>query len=404
MSTHHSYKPNKVYNQGEEGGSGELSSSYSHPLSQATPPDPHRTSTNQERDMQEQVQEQVQKRIDLFTKLHRKQELRATKHKQISPLQQALTKKKKKKNEATKEAKDGSRRQLRQSSKKQDEAPPTKHHEQETSSDNHEQSTMYPRETQSFLAGMSLVDRSQFAEYLDLGVPLDDSFDTNQKVLVLHAPDALPPSWDSSSNTREMATDYNENAEDALHNCNYVNVILTEPRRSDQCIAIMGQYNSYHVHKYMRAAETRPTQPDIVVDKNLPLRQVPRGAHPEHQFTTKTPTLEQTQRYWNTSLVPYLTNLDQYQKQVAVLLPSVSLCKSVIVMVCNYGQAELLMNFVCHARARDLDLSGILVFATDPETEALAKDLGLSVYYNEQVRKNQHERIVCSVCFMIVAL
>jgi hypothetical protein len=54
-------------------------------------------------------------------------------------------------------------------------------------------------------------------------------------------------------------------------------------------------------------------------------------------------------------------------------------------MVCNHGQSELLMNFVCAAHARNLDLSAVLVFATDEETKDIAEGLGLTAFFDKTV-------------------
>ena len=54
-------------------------------------------------------------------------------------------------------------------------------------------------------------------------------------------------------------------------------------------------------------------------------------------------------------------------------------------MVSNFGQSELLVNFVCSARSRGLDISSVLVFATDLETKALAESLGLTAFYDKRV-------------------
>jgi hypothetical protein len=59
--------------------------------------------------------------------------------------------------------------------------------------------------------------------------------------------------------------------------------------------------------------------------------------------------------------------------------------KTVTVMVCNFGQSELLVNFACAAKSRGMDTSSILVFATDEETKALAQHLGLTAFYDERV-------------------
>ena len=52
-------------------------------------------------------------------------------------------------------------------------------------------------------------------------------------------------------------------------------------------------------------------------------------------------------------------------------------------MFSNFGQAELIINFCASARARNLDLAGILLYATDLETKELAKGLGMTAFYDE---------------------
>jgi len=58
--------------------------------------------------------------------------------------------------------------------------------------------------------------------------------------------------------------------------------------------------------------------------------------------------------------------------------------KTVTVMVVNFGQSELLMNFVCAAKSRNLDISSVIVFVTDLETKVLAEGLGLVAFYDER--------------------
>ena len=82
----------------------------------------------------------------------------------------------------------------------------------------------------------------------------------------------------------------------------------------------------------------------------------------------------------------YYKNLDTVLKELSNVLKSMNIDNNtVIVMVCNFGQSELLINFLCQARARQLDTSMILVFATDQETYALAKGLGVAAYYDKRV-------------------
>ena len=62
-----------------------------------------------------------------------------------------------------------------------------------------------------------------------------------------------------------------------------------------------------------------------------------------------------------------------------------SLFKFRIVMVCNFGQSELLLNFACSSKAKGLDISNVLVFATDEETKELAESVGLAAYFDKRV-------------------
>ena len=45
------------------------------------------------------------------------------------------------------------------------------------------------------------------------------------------------------------------------------------------------------------------------------------------------------------------------------------------------------MNYVCESRRNGVDLSSVLVFATDEETHKTALMLGLTTYYSEKVGK-----------------
>jgi hypothetical protein len=70
--------------------------------------------------------------------------------------------------------------------------------------------------------------------------------------------------------------------------------------------------------------------------------------------------------------------------------------RTVTVMVSNFGQSELLVNFVCAARKRNLDTSSILVFATDLETKGLAESLGLTAFYDERVSESFCVKYICA--------
>ena len=82
----------------------------------------------------------------------------------------------------------------------------------------------------------------------------------------------------------------------------------------------------------------------------------------------------------------YLKNLDTVVEELEPILSSIAIDNTVIVLVCNFGQSELLVNFVCSSHARGFDISNVIVFSTDQETHDLAQGLGLASYFDHRVR------------------
>ena len=73
---------------------------------------------------------------------------------------------------------------------------------------------------------------------------------------------------------------------------------------------------------------------------------------------------------------------------------------TVVTMVCNFGQSELLLNFVCAAKSRGLDISSILIFATDEETKELAEGIGLTVFFDKTVRSIEEWKENGCLCWL----
>lgn len=225
----------------------------------------------------------------------------------------------------------------------------------------------------SVLVGLNYVDRNKFAKVFDTGVPLDASRPDNREVLILYqAESAMPSSSDNNNNNNQVLS-----VEEATANCDFVNVILTDHSRGRrQCMAIMGQYEAFHIQKFMRLPEKGR------LDETAPLRLVNRGAQASGRKSTKPPDPADTLKYWEI-LRRYLSTFEEVvEKQLAPIAKRVATSNTIIVMVCNFGQSELLLNFVCSARRRGLDLSHILLFATDTETRDLAQSIGLTTFYD----------------------
>jgi len=183
---------------------------------------------------------------------------------------------------------------------------------------------------------------------------------------------------------------YYDSIEAATENCGILKIVQTnvKPEKSSanapeeahqECIAIVGQWSSYHVQKWTRPDHKRPWRP-------VPTHY--RSDVPSRNDTIH--SLDTLHRYWSVfpsaqaQLAPLAYRVargghgnsssshvnptttassqqQQQQQQPAAAGP-------IIVMVTNAGQLHLWINFVCSARARRLDLSHILLFATDATT------------------------------------
>jgi len=242
--------------------------------------------------------------------------------------------------------------------------------------------TRFPYNVKLFATGLAQVDRETFAKRFDVGVPLDKSEHGNDRLLILYNdPMGLPNDEDLAraiGGSGEVPLI--ENIEQATENCDVLDLTLIQSKTKRQCFAMMGQYQSFHIQKFMRL----PEQAGQRLDPKAPLRLVNRGAQPTGRLSAKPPKKEQTLTYWNT-LKTYLDTLESVLAELQPLAEKVARQNTVIVMVCNHGQSELLMNFVCSARSRNLDLSAILVFATDEETKELAIGLGLTAFFDKIV-------------------
>jgi hypothetical protein len=234
---------------------------------------------------------------------------------------------------------------------------------------------LIPNTMRKLFAGMARIGRDDFFEAFDVGVPKDDTEKGNEEVLILYSKGALPKAHSSSSLGLHSA-------EEATKHCNTLKVVFTEPHRERECLALVGQWESYHVSKFMRLP---PGDKKIQVHEKHALRYVSR-LHGNRGLVQRIPTPLKVKEYDET-LVAYLSRLDKLLTDLKPIAQKVAQDNNIVVMVCNHGQSELLMNFACSAQARGFDLHQVLVFSTDLETKELAEGLGMAVFYDQTVRK-----------------
>lgn len=233
-----------------------------------------------------------------------------------------------------------------------------------------------PPSLSGFLANYGTIPRDDFLEHFDIGVPIDDTKDGQDEVLIFYSGQPTLPNKSNGGKYLSLS------AEEATQNCLSMKVILQGPynKNTKQCVAIVPQWESYYVHKYMRVARTGQNP----LDAKLPLRYVSRSHNSKGQFASN-PDAAKTKASHEV-LVDYLQVLEgTLERLKPIAVQAAGKGKTIVVLVCNLGQSELFLNFVCGARAKGLDLSNLLMFATDKETYQLSQELGIAAFYDETI-------------------
>eukprot|EP00934_Nitzschia_sp_Nitz4_P005090 Nitzschia sp. Nitz4//scaffold12_size214221//128194//130007//NITZ4_001509-RA/size214221-augustus-gene-0.30-mRNA-1//-1//CDS//3329535047//5080//frame0 len=237
----------------------------------------------------------------------------------------------------------------------------------------------FPDSLSNMFVDYATVSREDFNDHLEIGVPLDDTKDGAEDVIIFYPADRTKP--EGLDDLQSIS------ASKAVENCGIVKVILTQPFArggSAQCLAVMPQWESYNIYKFMRIGDSGGLnmKADLrYASRSLNDKGVSIGP-PEYRAHIK-PSYE--------ALVEYVQGLDHSLGELKPLIEELlhastnPTSKTIIVQVCNYGQIELFHNYLCSAKARDLDYSHVLMFATDLKTYELCKDLGIPAYYNEAI-------------------
>eukprot|EP00532_Pseudo-nitzschia_australis_P001674 CAMPEP_0168204718 /NCGR_PEP_ID=MMETSP0139_2-20121125/25542_1 /TAXON_ID=44445 /ORGANISM="Pseudo-nitzschia australis, Strain 10249 10 AB" /LENGTH=730 /DNA_ID=CAMNT_0008130665 /DNA_START=237 /DNA_END=2429 /DNA_ORIENTATION=+ len=250
----------------------------------------------------------------------------------------------------------------------------------------------FTRNTRDFLMALDYVDRDEFGETFDTGGPFDLSWDGNNRVAILYSDGRAFPPRNATTKKYPKSGEVLSVA-DATKNCINMHVVMTSDSRKNQCIAIVGQYEGFHLQKFMRMTEGERIG-ERNSDLSVPLRLVNRGMQLNGERSHVLPEAKKTTAFWKL-LTPYLDSLSDVLKELKPIAKSVASHNqhnAIVVVVCNFGHAEMLLNFICHARAQGKEtleaLDNVLVFATDLETHELVTSMGLTSFYSETVFGN----------------
>ena len=265
----------------------------------------------------------------------------------------------------------------------------------------------FPPTVSKIATGAALVAKNDFLTLFDYGIPRppskrrDESDPGKDEVLLLYGSDGALPDDEGGA---EAAVYYvgdgvvddddddkrrqppRMSASDATKNCGGLNVIYVESHDSklNLCTAIVGNFESYHIQRWLRTDPVTYAR----LDTSLPLTPVGRGLQTNGMDKFSAPSDAYALR--NQALLE--TYFARLGGTIDKLTPMATSCagkdNTVIVMVCNTGQSDLLINFICSARARgfgDVVNEKVLVFATDEGMLKIARGLGLNAFYDEEV-------------------
>ena len=231
------------------------------------------------------------------------------------------------------------------------------------------------------------VPQVDFLQKLDIGVPRDDTAEGAENVLLLYNSNQSLP-----TRSHKERMHYFDDAYEATENCQTVKVVLIDPykhnnrAKSPLCLALVPQWSSPYIYKFMRLPQDDGDQDgNGKLDAKLPLRYVSRTHEDSGYSHAAVPDLHRHTMPSLNVLSQYITEYPRVKKRLKTLLNKANSDKPLIVMTCNKGQSELLVNFVCSTKARNLESNQIILFATDKETEKLCQDLGLPYCYYDPV-------------------
>ncbi|KAL3806134.1 hypothetical protein ACHAXA_010845 [Cyclostephanos tholiformis] len=231
--------------------------------------------------------------------------------------------------------------------------------------------------------GLARVSKGELMRTYDLGVPINAGTENLDALILYTSLEALP----SDANVARAARHEDPtkplpllSASAATENCDTMNVILMDRLdHARQCFALVGdQYRSYHIQRWMR----RPDDEGIL-DSNMPLKLTSRGWTIEgrQEYVPPGPIIS---KHHQKRLLTYLSEVEDIKSRLKKTLAKMK-GNTVVVMTCNHGQSELLMNFACSSRARGFDLHNVIVFPTDMETKELTEGIGLTTFYEEKL-------------------
>ena len=260
----------------------------------------------------------------------------------------------------------------------------------------------------SIAAGAATVSRDDFFSAFDQGFPLptgskqtDDS--GAKDVLMLYRGEkTLPKGKEGTAAATVFPTDTGEttdlphlSVDSAVANCDNVLVVnLRNPfdgsagEAPNQCLALISGYGGSHVHRWR--SNDRYDKTLALVNGNRPARSFkPEGMRGRFMDV---PDFRNAELHRSRTL-RYLQTLDEALDTLRPILEKIARKRiirnrdekgTVVIMAANTGFSSLISNFCCASLAKGIDISNVLVFATDRASYDNAQALGLAAFHTEK--------------------
>ena len=249
-------------------------------------------------------------------------------------------------------------------------------------------SPLFHPNLKDLVVGAVRTNAKEFSQQYHAGIPLEENA-TPEVLLLYNHPPSLPHS--TNQNDIPLLSPTNATASCDLMYAVYVQKPKIHVR---QCLALVPHHDDGAIFaQAFRRTQINAQTKQRTISTTKPLRPVGNGfGHDGREWFTP-PTHVETQFHYQ-MIHTYLEHQSEILQKVGGILKRIAKDHTVAALTTNKGYSTLLTNFVCQARARGIDLSHILVFATDAETRQLAEGLGLNAYYEEKVgfseRKPSH--------------
>ena len=175
---------------------------------------------------------------------------------------------------------------------------------------------------------MAHTTRASFADHFDLGVPFDrtDGGQDRDLLMIYSKSTAMPNRMQKAGGNDKI--EFIETAEELTENCDHMHVVYHHRGGGKNlCLAVVPQYESYHIQKWMRIPEKGPG------DHNHPLRLVGRGMQWKGEDDFDPPKYERQSKFTWPKLRVYLETLEGIVFELKKIVNRIKLRNAVVVMV-----------------------------------------------------------------------